>query len=282
MNGNQEIAQTPRGPMEYRLEGNGKPVMVLHGGHCSRRTRLSHERLAGQGFQVLTPSRPGYDGTPGHLGRTAEEAADSLAALIEVLALPQVDVIGISAAGPTALAFAARHPTRIRRLVLESAVTLPWSAIFKIGSPSLFGPTERLTWAAMRVWVRLMPEAAMRTLFLELTTLDVRTVVREPSPEDFAYVIRMVNASRSGRGFLNDLQHQVDNLDAVTCPVLAMYSPHDKAVRPQNSTRLVQALSHCEVVATLADSHLIWIGKSAQEVWDRRLRFLKSDPLVLA
>jgi hypothetical protein len=31
-------------------------VMVLNGGHCSRDTRLSHEKLVGAGFAVLTPS----------------------------------------------------------------------------------------------------------------------------------------------------------------------------------------------------------------------------------
>lgn len=270
----QRVAQTARGSIEYRLEGQGRPILVLHGGHCSRRTRLTHERLALHGYQVVTPSRPGYDSTPAHLGRTAADAADCLAGLLEALALPQVDVIGISAAGPTALAFAQRHPARIRRLVLESAVTLPWSAIFRIGSPVLFGPTERLTWAVMRTWVRHLPEAAVRTLFLELTSLDVGRVVKGLSPEDFAFVVRMIEASQSGRGFLNDLGHQITDLTSIACPVLALYSPHDKAVRPENSTRLAWALPQSEVVATQGDSHLIWIGKSAQEVWDRRLRFL--------
>jgi hypothetical protein len=44
------IANTPYGSIEYRLEGNGPVVMVLNGGHCSRDTRLSHERLAQHGF----------------------------------------------------------------------------------------------------------------------------------------------------------------------------------------------------------------------------------------
>src|SRR3990172_9577551 len=42
----QAIAKTVKGPVEYRLEGNGPTVMVLNGGHCSRESRLSHERLA--------------------------------------------------------------------------------------------------------------------------------------------------------------------------------------------------------------------------------------------
>jgi pimeloyl-ACP methyl ester carboxylesterase len=102
-------------------------VVVLNGGHCSRESRLSHEQLTEYDFSVLTPSRPGYDDTPAGVGKTAQGAADALAALLETLHILSADVIGISAAGPTALAFAQRYPCKIRKLVLESAVTTPWN-----------------------------------------------------------------------------------------------------------------------------------------------------------
>lgn len=72
--------------------------MVLNGGHCSRETRLSHEKLAENGFSVLTPSRPGYDSTSSDVGKSTQEAADALAALLDRLQIAIVDVIGISAA----------------------------------------------------------------------------------------------------------------------------------------------------------------------------------------
>src|SRR5262245_26637569 len=100
------IAQTIKGPIEYRFAGNGPIIVVLYGGHCSRDTRLSHERLAAVGYSVLIPSRPGYDRTPSTVGRTAEESADAIAALLDSLHIVTVCMIGISAAGPTALAFA--------------------------------------------------------------------------------------------------------------------------------------------------------------------------------
>src|SRR5215212_11086124 len=105
-----QIAQTAKGPIEYRLEGSGPVVLVLNGGHCSRNTRLSHEKLVLDHFAVLTPSRPGYDSTPAEVGRTAQAAADALVALLDTLAIPAVSVIGISAGGPTAIAFAQQYP----------------------------------------------------------------------------------------------------------------------------------------------------------------------------
>ena len=95
----QNIAKTTKGPIEYRLEGNGPTVLVLNGSHCTQESRLSHEGLTEYGFSVLIPSRPGYDSTPSEVGRTAQEAADAMAALLDTLQISTVDVIGISGAG---------------------------------------------------------------------------------------------------------------------------------------------------------------------------------------
>lgn len=137
-----QIAQTASGPVEYRREEHGPVVLVLNGGHCSRDTRLSHEKLAAAGYTVLTPSRPGYDSTPATVGRSAQAAADALAALLDTLAIPSVAVIGISAAGPTALAFAQRYPNKTSRLILEAAVTTEWDPAVKRRARWLFGRSE--------------------------------------------------------------------------------------------------------------------------------------------
>jgi pimeloyl-ACP methyl ester carboxylesterase len=270
------IADTAKGPIEYRLEGSGPAVVVLNGGHCSRDTRLSHERLSGSGFSVLTPSRPGYDATPSRVGRTAQEAADAVAALLESLGLPRAAVIGISAGGPTALAFAMRHPDRIEKLVLESALTLPWDEPAKRRGRRLFGPARRLTWGATKLALRLFPGWTVRAMMRELTTLDVAEVLARMGPADVAFVRQMIAASRPSEGFLHDLEHRVGDLAAIRCPVLVMYSPHDGPVPPRNAERVGREVAGAELFAAAADSHLIWIGRGADAVWERRLAFLRT------
>jgi len=249
-------------------------VVVLNGGHCSRDSRLSHERLADCGFRVLTPSRPGYDATPSDVGRTAQEAADAIAVLLQELGIDRASVIGISAAGPTALAFAARHPDRTHRLVLESAVTLPWEVHAKRRGRRMFGVARRLTWGATKLALRLFPLWTIRLMMRELTTLDVAEVLARMSPADLDFVRRMIAASRPSEGFLNDLEHRVDDLRGIRCPVLVMYSPHDKPVPPANAEWVRREVPTAELRAVPADSHLIWIGRSADEVWNERLAFL--------
>jgi pimeloyl-ACP methyl ester carboxylesterase len=270
------IARTTNGSIEYRLEGGGPTIVVLNGGHCSRDTRLSHERLIEHGFSVLTPSRPGYDSTPSSVGKSAQAAADALAALLDTLQISAVDVIGISAAGPTALAFVQRHPNRTRKLILESAVTTDWDEQTKKRSRIGFGRAEKVTWAFMHLMLKLFPKMMIKALLHDLTILDVDEVVKRMSQDDLAFIKHIIQSSQSGTGFMNDIEHRVDNLAAITRPVLAMYSPNDKTVSPKNARRVASEVASCELYEVPSDTHLIWIGKSANDVWQKRLSFLRS------
>jgi pimeloyl-ACP methyl ester carboxylesterase len=271
----QKTAITSKGPIEYRLEGAGPTVVVLNGGHCSRDTRLSHERLALHGYSVLTPSRPGYDSTPSGVGKTAQEAADALAGLLNELQVPIVDVIGISAAGPTALAFAQQHSSKLRKLVLESAVTTRWGDEIKILSRLGFGRVEKATWSLIKLALKIMPNMMIRAMVQQLTTLDVNEVLSRMNKDDLMFVRRMIETSRSGTGFLNDIEHHVDDLSGIVAPVLVMYSPNDKFVPEKNAVRVAAEVKRCELYEVPADTHLIWIGKAADDVWLKRLSFLK-------
>lgn len=270
------IAETAKGPMEYRFEGSGSTVLVLNGGHCSRETRLSHEKLTGYGFSVLTPSRPGYDSTPSEVGKSAQAAADALAALLDTLQISMVDVIGISAAGPTALAFVQQHPNRVRKLVLESAITTDWDEQTKRRSRLGFGRAAKVTWAVMHIMLKLFPTFIIKALLHDLTVLDVNMVIKRMSPEDLIFIKRMLRTSQASTGFLNDIEHTVDHSAAITKPVLVMYSPNDRTVSPKNAQRIADEIATSELYEVPSDTHLIWIGKSAKDVWQRRLSFLMS------
>ena len=272
----QNIAKTIKGPIEYRLEGSGPTVVVLNGGHCSRDTRLSHEKLTEHGFSILTPSRPGYDSTPSEVGATAQAAADAIAALLDTLQISAVDVIGISAAGPTALAFVQQYPERMRKLVLESAVATDWDEQMKRRARIGFGRAAKITWGFMHLLLKLFPTVIIKALLHDLTVLDVNMVLQRMSPEDLAFVKRMLQTSQASTGFLLDIEHRVDNLATIGKPVLVMYSPNDATVSPRNAQRLANEIASCELYEVPSDTHLIWIGEHAHEVWQKRLSFLTS------
>ncbi len=107
-----------RGP----LADGATPLVLLHGGlHNTALDAPVAARLA-QGRRVISVDLQGH-------GRTAdvdrplryEQLADDLAALLDELRVPQVDVLGYSLGGGVGLRLAIQHPSRVRKLVVVSA-----------------------------------------------------------------------------------------------------------------------------------------------------------------
>jgi pimeloyl-ACP methyl ester carboxylesterase len=98
------IAGTAKGKVEFDLtEGDGPVVLSVHGGlGGADQGRLNADWLAGQGYRILSPSRPGYLGTPLDSGATVEDQAGLLAALLDTLNIGQVALMAHSAGGPVA------------------------------------------------------------------------------------------------------------------------------------------------------------------------------------
>lgn len=124
---NLRTANTARGPVQYDLYGTTGPVVLsLHAGlGGADQGRLFASFLQDDGIRILSPSRPGYLGTPLTSGKTLEEQADLFAALLDTLHIEKVGVLSASAAGPVAYMFAARHPERVWGLVAIDTVSRP-------------------------------------------------------------------------------------------------------------------------------------------------------------
>lgn len=113
------IASTEFGEVEYAVEGDGIPVLVLHGSLGGYDAALQ----VADGLQdarVVAVSRPGYLGTPLSSGASYEEQADLFAALLDKLAIDAAVVYAVSAGGNFGVQFALRHPDRTLGLVLLS------------------------------------------------------------------------------------------------------------------------------------------------------------------
>jgi pimeloyl-ACP methyl ester carboxylesterase len=109
----------------WRIWGDpdGRPLLRLQGTPGSR---LSLPPLHGEwfdrGLRVIMADRPGYGVSTRLPGRGVMDIVDDYALLLDQLELDSVAVLGISGGGPHALAFAVRHPARVRALSLVAGV----------------------------------------------------------------------------------------------------------------------------------------------------------------
>jgi hypothetical protein len=74
------IGETAKGKVEFDLtESDGPVVLSVHGGlGGADQARLVADWLAGEGYRILSPLRPGYLGTPLGSGATMAGQADRL------------------------------------------------------------------------------------------------------------------------------------------------------------------------------------------------------------
>ncbi|GAB2764642.1 alpha/beta hydrolase [Terrabacter koreensis] len=118
--------------LAYRIEGEGEPLVVWPGGPARDPAYLdTPEGLgpvgtlgglavrAGRSLVVPDPRGTGASPRPGDpTAYAAPRLADDLEALRRHLGLDTFDLLGHSAGGLVAQLYAARHPERVRRLVL--------------------------------------------------------------------------------------------------------------------------------------------------------------------
>jgi pimeloyl-ACP methyl ester carboxylesterase len=120
------------GPVQVTVEerGDGRPFLVLHGGAGPQSVTAFAQLLAKEGHnRVLTPTHPGFGGTP------RPDALDSVAKLailyvdlLDELLLDDVTVIGNSVGGWIAAEIALLGSPRIARVVLLDAVGIEVNA----------------------------------------------------------------------------------------------------------------------------------------------------------
>ena len=106
--------------LSYEVEGKGPAVLLLHAFPLgSFMWERQAEALRKTHTVVRFDDRGFGDSPPGDALLTMERIADDAAALLDHLGISQAIVGGCSMGGYAAFAFARRHPTRLRGLVLQ-------------------------------------------------------------------------------------------------------------------------------------------------------------------
>lgn len=147
----------------YEDRGSGVPVVLLHAFPQSREMWAPQLTALSDHFRIITPDLPGFGGSslPPD-GWTVESAADGLSDFLTGIGVhTQIVLGGLSMGGYVTLAFARRHPERLRGLILadtraeadgpeahanrEKAITLAeeqgTAAVFAGMLPHVVGPT---------------------------------------------------------------------------------------------------------------------------------------------
>jgi pimeloyl-ACP methyl ester carboxylesterase len=275
--------------MELALLGDGPAALALHGamGGWDQGVLLARS-LGAAGFRWIAPSRPGFLGTPRALGRTPEEQADRYAEALDALGVDAAAVAAVSGGGPSAIAFALRHPRRCRALVLVSACTvgridvrlpLAWH-LMKLAArvpPLVSAMRDKAARDPAEAARRSIPDPALRArtvgdpeagpllAALQASTLH-RMALRIPGTEDD------IATSRAALG---------EGLERLSVPVLAIHGTADHAAPFAQAEAVAARVPGAELLAIEGGEHVALFTHLAA-IRDRVGAFLRSHSPVRA
>ena len=112
--------ETGDGTMRYLDEGEGRPIVFLHGNPTWSYLYRGLVRALSDGYRCVAPDLLGYglSDKPAKVDYRPRAQARRLAGLMDVLALDDVTLVVNCAGGPLGLGWAIDHPERVHSLVL--------------------------------------------------------------------------------------------------------------------------------------------------------------------
>jgi len=114
--------------LAYDVQGEGEPVLFIHGAIWADFLRPLAEQPAFSGFQRIRYHRRGYGESGGPAGGFDKQAAD-IVALLDHVEVDRAHLVGHSEGAMIALVLAASHPDRVRSLaLLEPLPSSSWLA----------------------------------------------------------------------------------------------------------------------------------------------------------
>jgi len=174
-----------------------------------------------------------------------------LESVVDAAGLQRFPLFAMSQAGAVAVAYAARHPERVTRLIVHGAYARGW---LKRDLTEEQIEEERLMISLMRVgWGRENP--AFRQVFAMQLFPDATTEQLRALEEQMRLSVSPKNAVR-----LESEMHRIDVRDLapqITVPTLVLHSREDEAVPFEEGRLLASLIPKAQFVALESKNHLL-------------------------
>jgi len=274
---NVKIIKTELGVIEYSTIGRGKPVLFIHGGHTNCNETLWHKGFDLKKYQLITPSRPGYGNTPLSNNKTPIQQADLIISLLDYLNIDKVILYGISAGGLTTLELARNYPDRVEKLILASSISKEWldkkGKLYKTAK-RIFNPkVEGLVWGMTRSLSVLFPNLIAKNFYPQFSSTPPHKLIKE----DVYELMLMLKNLRSGPGFINDIDQNIDQdvVSRIKCSTLIIHSKSDNSVPFEHALHSHKMIGNSKLVELNNEwGHLFWIGSDANVSINKTIEFI--------
>jgi pimeloyl-ACP methyl ester carboxylesterase len=252
-----EVFPTPDGDIEYSVQGEGTPVLVLHGAGGGFDFGLWSGRVFfRENHTVISVSRFGYLRSPVPEDASIQKQAARYHDLLDRLNITKVMVVGTSAGGPSAIRFANDYPENCSGLILISAVSM--------AEPSGSGEPVHI-----RVIHLIQQSDYSYWLFSRLgqsTILDMMGIPKDVyerfTPEQKRLAQEMLDVMHPMtlryQGTINDAEMLLRDeipVGNISCPVLIMHARDDALVNFIHAENAHERIPHSRLVVFDTGGH---------------------------
>jgi pimeloyl-ACP methyl ester carboxylesterase len=227
-----EILKTDRGDIEYAVQGEGTPVLSLHGAGGGYDQGLWLGELAlGDNYQFISVSRYGYLRTPIPQNASIKTQAALYKDLLDHLNIQKVIVVGGSAGGPSATEFANDYPERTSALILISAVSeasVPGDKpAFYVGVIHLIQQSDYAYWLV----AKFMQPAILNLMGIPADVYATFTPLQKQMAQEMLDTMHPMTERYPGT--MNDgemIQREAVSTNNVSAPTLILHAKDDALV----------------------------------------------------
>jgi pimeloyl-ACP methyl ester carboxylesterase len=240
--------------LAYDVQGQGEPVLFIHGAIWADFLRPLGEQPAFSGFRRISYHRRGYGDSGGPAdGRFDTHAAD-IVALLDHLGVDRAHLVGHSEGAMIALVLAASHPDRVRSLaLLEPMPSSSWLAASDFAD--LLGVLGPAFEAMVGRYQAGDVVGALDALF-EPTGLDWRTAAEAAGPGVVDQGIRdAASFVESEASALVDWTYGVEQASVIDSPVLSWNTGSANAINPATRAFIEELFPHREEVVLDEGDH---------------------------
>ncbi len=246
--------------------GRGEPVVFLHGYPENLQIWSALTPRLSDRFLTIAFDWPGMGySEPWPGGTTPGDMARRLLALLDAWRIDRATLVGQDMGGQPALAFAARHPERVRALAVMNCLAFPDAATsWEIRVLRRFGWNRtilrRLPGTVFRRAVRsFLPPGARLPIDLHADLWEAfrRAEVRE-------FIVRLC------AGYQGSLPRLPELYSKIACPTLVLWGARDRHFPPVHAERLAAAIPGSRLEILPEGEH--WMAWHLAEIIASRLR----------
>lgn len=271
------VAKLPRGHMHYVDEGQGHPVLFVHGTPTwSFEYRHVIQALRSK-VRCIAPDHLGFglSERPSGLAYTPEEHAANLRSFVDQLGLRDLTLVVHDFGGPIALPLALDEPSRVKRLVVLNSWCWPFEGEMEKRAKMAGGGLGRFLYRRMNASLKLIMPSAYgdrRKLTPQIHRQYLSVFPDADSREQVLFAL--AQALTGSRGFYARLWERRGALANI--PALVLWGMKDKAFPPNLLEKWREALPHARVVELAKSGH--WPHEEEPErVVVELERFLSSE-----